>query len=451
MLHRCAVSLCVLGVLSFGVSVASATTYTLTDIGTLGGTTSAAYAVNDSGWVTGWANGTSATVPRAFLATPTGSGGAYVMIDVSSFAGFATTVTTWALGINDSGAVIGNSMGPSNRNGFIYTGGPNGGSANVTYLSSLSGPFRQWRTVIHTASTPPGRSPAGLETSRSFPTVQRGGAGQSLRSSLYPTAYAINDNGRIVGNRSGMLTDPTNHPFYSDNGGTMQPMFSDDPAAEAFGINNAGTVVGEIGGGNQSGPNNVARPGANSTLVGSCRDLGNAYVATWNGSSLHAGPFCPRCPWVAADGAFGISTAGAVVGQVKLPKAYIATLQRQRLDHNRLEYVGDQSGGRGPATVPNAISQNGNYIVGFGTTSSGGPTPTVLLTAVPTPEPLTLLLAAAGLIGSAGLRPAEGPASKYQEEQQRVSLPTNCCDRGVCRWDGGLPFAPAARGRWSDV
>jgi probable HAF family extracellular repeat protein len=45
-----------------------------------------------------------------------------------------------------------------------------------------------------------------------------------------------------------------------------------------------------------------------------------------------------------------------------------------------------------------AISQNGNYIVGYGTTPSGQ-THGFLLTAVPTPEPSVLLLAASGLAG----------------------------------------------------
>ena len=261
MLHRCAISLCVLGVLSFGVSVVSATTYTLTDIGTLGGTTSAAYAVNDSGWVTGWADRASPTVPRAFLATPTGNGGAYVMIDVSSFAGFATTVTTWALGINDNGAVIGNSLGPSNRNGFIYTGGPNGGSGDVMFLSTPPG------TNHGVANSYPYGINSTGEVAGGFGNIAFFYNGSTTSEPANPyggslsNAYAINDNGRIVGNRVGIFTRPYDHPFYSDNGGTMQPMFSDDPAAEAFGINNAGTVVGEIGGGNQSGPNNVARPG----------------------------------------------------------------------------------------------------------------------------------------------------------------------------------------------
>ena len=81
----------------------------LTDLGTLGGTTSAVYGVNNSGWVTGWADETGSTVPRAFLATRTSSApyGAYSMIDVSTLAGFASTVTVSGYSINNSGAMVG--------------------------------------------------------------------------------------------------------------------------------------------------------------------------------------------------------------------------------------------------------------------------------------------------------------------------------------------------------
>jgi probable HAF family extracellular repeat protein len=47
----------------------------------------------------------------------------------------------------------------------------------------------------------------------------------------------------------------------------------------------------------------------------------------------------------------------------------------------------------------NGISDNGEYIVGYGIENSTGDTTAFLLTAVPTPEPTTLLLAASGLIG----------------------------------------------------
>ena len=92
---------------------------------------------------------------------------------------------------------------------------------------------------------------------------------------------------------------------------------------------------------------------------------------------------------------FGISTAGAVVGQSNA-KAFVATYSGGAWTTNDLNSVVTNLG-TWTLNCANAISQNGNYIVGFGTTSSGGPTHAFLLTAVP--EPSTLLLAVAGLAG----------------------------------------------------
>ena len=50
------------------------------------------------------------------------------MIDVSTLAGFASTVTVRGYSINNSGAMVGFADGPPNRNGFVYNGGPTGGS-----------------------------------------------------------------------------------------------------------------------------------------------------------------------------------------------------------------------------------------------------------------------------------------------------------------------------------
>ena len=300
-----------LSLVASAVGAGSAAPYVLTDLGTLGGTTGAAYGVNNSGWVTGWADLTSATVPRAFLATPSGSGpyGAYSMIDVSTLAGFASNVNVGGYSINNSGAMVGFALYPSPpRNGFIYSGGPNGGSGDVTFLSNLPGVFNGYTNCWPFGINSSGQIAGGAGNKAFFYDGSATSQPTDLNGGL-SNAYAINDNGVIVGNREGFGIDAGNHPFYSINGGPLQPIFPGDAAyGITFGINNANTAVGVVGQA-LTGPNDVARSGADSTAVGSYRNLGQAFVATWNGSS-YTTAILPSLGDGTKDGAFGISTAG---------------------------------------------------------------------------------------------------------------------------------------------
>jgi probable HAF family extracellular repeat protein len=87
--------------LAAGASLAWAAQYTVVDLGTLGGTSSEAYGINDIGQVVGWAYPSGTTTWHAFL----WSGG--VMQDLGTLGGTESK----AYGINSLGQVVG--YGPS--------------------------------------------------------------------------------------------------------------------------------------------------------------------------------------------------------------------------------------------------------------------------------------------------------------------------------------------------
>jgi hypothetical protein len=369
-----------------GIRIGSAAPYLLTDLGTLGGTTSAGYGVNDSGWVTGWADQAGSTVPQAFLATPFGNSpyGAYSMIDVSTLAGIASTAPSRGYSINDSGAMVGFADGPTNRDAFVYTGGPGGSSADATLLTNLPGALNGEGSAIWVFGINNAGQIAGAIGNVAF--FYNGTTSVSLGTfsgGQLSDAYALNDNGLVVGNASVGSVDPLNYAFVSASGAALQPVLTagfGGPAGIAFGINDAGTIVGALGGVG-IGPNEVARSGPDSTEVGLDRALGQAFVAT-PGASGYTESVLP--PLVAGDtttnGAFGIDTAGAVVGESN-HLAIIATGNGSAWTTTDLNTVVPNLG-TWTLQSASAISQNGDYIVGYGTTSSGGPTHAFLLTAV---------------------------------------------------------------------
>ena len=104
------------GVVLLGAAAAPATTYRVTDLGTLGtGTTSYGLAVNDSGQVAGAANTTTAgksTVAAIY------TGGAWTNIGTA----FNSSQRSYATAINDSGVAAGWTYGTSDDS-FIYNAG----------------------------------------------------------------------------------------------------------------------------------------------------------------------------------------------------------------------------------------------------------------------------------------------------------------------------------------
>src|SRR4051794_39733917 len=122
-MRRIALTLCALMTLSAGPASAQIV-YGITDLGTLGGTSSKANGVNNAGQVAG-ESFTSSGVRQAFLWTPGGTGGVPSnpqMRDIGNLSGHATSL---AYGINASGQVTGISFPASNpNNGLAYVWNP---------------------------------------------------------------------------------------------------------------------------------------------------------------------------------------------------------------------------------------------------------------------------------------------------------------------------------------
>ena len=111
--------------------IAGAPQYSLTDLGTLGGTISEATGISSSAQVTGWAN-TSTGVQHGFVYT-VGTG----MTDIGTLPGGASSQ---GYAINDSGQVTGFSYNASGTlRAFLYSNGVPGYADGMTDLGTLPG------------------------------------------------------------------------------------------------------------------------------------------------------------------------------------------------------------------------------------------------------------------------------------------------------------------------
>ena len=103
----------VLGCLVAG-DLASAASYSVKDLGTLGGTSSSAYGINASGQVVGNSNPAGSGAKRAFLYSNN------VMTDLGTLGGGSS----YATAINDAGQIAGSAFTASNEwRAFRYSNG----------------------------------------------------------------------------------------------------------------------------------------------------------------------------------------------------------------------------------------------------------------------------------------------------------------------------------------
>jgi probable HAF family extracellular repeat protein len=326
----------------------AAAMYTVTDLGTLGGSGSAATAINNAGQVVGWAN-TASGVSHAFLY----SGGQ--MQDLGALSGTISVAT----GINNSGQIVGSYQSDQGVgdpiSAFLYTGG-------------------QMQDIGIINSIPSNVAVGGINDSGQFvgqmtlggaPFLNTGGQMYAFAGFHPGWARMVNSVGQVVGATTWEIIQGgsrgKNAFLYS--GGQIVYLNGSGPQttnSDAYAINNAGQVVGYVG---------------NDAFLysgGIVRDLGTI-------------------PGGLDSRAYGINNSGEVVGSAGIG---------QDATHAFL-YAGgsmvDLNGMIGPAsgwTLEQATAINDvGQIVGFGLNSTGQ-SDAFLLT--PTPEPATLSLLALG-------------------------------------------------------
>lgn len=227
----------------------------ISDLGTLGGATSIAYAINNTGQIVGSSQTAPGTNGAVFGTAFIYSGGQ--MHDLGVLGGNASV----AYSINNQGQVVGQStVGLGNPNvpapnsgAFLYTGGqmiPLGSttsaatdinnSGEVVGFSNVPGtiPPRPNATIFQNNGTTVLGTLAGPPVNTDFPFASS-------------RANAVNDSGQIVGSSSIRSGDPNaQHAFLYDSGKLIDigtpglPSTISNPYSTAIDINNLGQVIG---------------------------------------------------------------------------------------------------------------------------------------------------------------------------------------------------------------
>jgi probable HAF family extracellular repeat protein len=208
------------------VAPAAGPAYTITGLGDLGGGTSVANRINNSGQVTGRSLLPGGGDYHAFLY----SNGQ--MHDLGTLGGTGSE----GVGINSSGQVVGNST-TSDNNGlaFHYSNGQMHDIAALAGVPSLANDINDSGQIV-------GRANTAYNSGMDYAFLYSGGVVQNLGifGGSHSDAYAINNNGQVVGSADSSTNFGRAFLF---SGGVM----TDLGPGVARDINDAGQVVGTIG------------------------------------------------------------------------------------------------------------------------------------------------------------------------------------------------------------
>jgi probable HAF family extracellular repeat protein len=324
-----------------GGSDAAVSAFPPLDMGTLGGDSSAATAINDSGQVVGWSRiAPNNPTYHAFLWTP-----ADRMIDLGSFGGNSYAVSVneagnvagwsetaagvehaffWsaatgmvdlgtlgvdsrAANINDAGTVVGHgttTTGATRAFAWLRTTG-------MVDLGTLGGDYAVAADVSN-AGEVVGSSANASGERRAFLWTQTGGM-IDLGADFWSTAHAVSDAGEVVGTRSNRAFSWTKAGGIVDLDGGAS-FFGSTPVA----VNNAGQITGQWIGWKTSATCLVSRAGTRTCFgylggpSSSPADLNEAGQVVGSSSLFFFGPGTHAFLWTRPLGTVDLGTLGGL-------------------------------------------------------------------------------------------------------------------------------------------
>ena len=250
------------GLLAFGTAPsaqAQTAAYNIVDLGALSGTVSSAYAINNAGQIVGFSGSGATGDPQHAALWTMQSDGSIVGKDL----GAAGDGTSSATGVNDAGLISGWAAIPVGYHATTYRAASDGTVARTNLGTFGAQDFGEaFGYGINASGQVAGNSYVKSGTPyHAFLFALSGTTPVDTDLGTLggddSTAYAINDAGQIVGNSQAVpSTVAGNHPFYATlwtpNGdGTFAALNlgpnSGSYASAAYGINNAGQIVGGFG------------------------------------------------------------------------------------------------------------------------------------------------------------------------------------------------------------
>ncbi|MBI2826893.1 MAG: hypothetical protein HYX69_19635 [Planctomycetia bacterium] len=233
--------------------------YYVTDLGTLGGTDSRGWGLNAGGQVAGYAATTDDATVDAFLWTPTSPNATTGTIkDLGTLGG----TYAWGVGINGNGQVAGVSAttGDAAEHATLWSPTTPGGTNGTLYdLGTLGGTYSQANGVNASGQVAGYSDMPGDVDSHAFmwkPTTPGGAAGAMYDlGSLggpFTIAWDINNSGQVAGSSDTTeITYESSHAFLwqpttpNGTGGTINDLGTlGGSSSDGNGINNAGQVTG---------------------------------------------------------------------------------------------------------------------------------------------------------------------------------------------------------------
>jgi len=203
--------------------------YTVTPLGTLGGTYIEGRAINNRGEITGSASTAGNATTHAFVY----SGGS--MIDLGTLGG----PTSYGNGINDSGQVVGAADTAGGlQHAFLWSGG------TMIDLGTLGGTGSAAYGINSSGQITGGSSAVGNAESHAF--LYSGGKMADLGTlgGTMGGGFAINDSAEVAGYAT-TAGDAAEHAFLFSGGKMVDLGTLGGSSSRAWGINNTGQVTGE--------------------------------------------------------------------------------------------------------------------------------------------------------------------------------------------------------------